>query len=113
MPRDAIVGRRADADLQFDPERDLEVSARHALILYENGRWFVRDLGSRNGTYVNGERVRQAELRHGDRLMFGWQGPEAEFLAAGEGASAKEPATRGSTAAPSTGTHAVRVQSVA
>jgi S1-C subfamily serine protease len=116
LPRDAIVGRRSDADVQFDPDRDLEVSTRHALILYENGRWYVRDLGSRNGTWVNGERVRQTELRNGDRLMFGWQGPEAEFHVTDELPAASEvAATRGSareSAAASTGTHAVRVQNI-
>jgi len=114
LPNDAIVGRRSDADLQFDPERDLEVSARHALILYENGRWYVRDLGSRNGTWLNGERVRQAELRHGDRLTFGWQGPETEFLVTADAADGSVAATRASAAvsAGTRGTHAIRIQNV-
>jgi S1-C subfamily serine protease len=113
LPRDAIVGRRTDADLQFDAERDLEVSARHALIACENGRWFVRDLGSRNGTYVNGDRIREAELRSGDRIMFGWHGPTAEFRLTDAPAAAQDPGTTRSTpVVHASGTQQVRAQNV-
>ena len=75
-----LVGRAADAGLRFDPERERQVSSRHAVIgSDENGGW-VRDEGSRNGTFVNGRRVTEARLRHGDRLRFGGEGPEIEFL---------------------------------
>jgi S1-C subfamily serine protease len=84
--RDVVIGRRADADLRFDPDRDLDVSARHAAIVRDGERWLLRDLDSRNGTFVNGRRVREAELHDGDRIMFGGSGPEIEFRMAPPGA---------------------------
>lgn len=89
-----MVGRQADSDVQFDPHQDLEVSGRHAEIFVENGEWIVRDLDSRNGTYVNGRKVREHRLRDGDRITFGWKGPETEFRATGAPAAAAAPATR-------------------
>jgi pSer/pThr/pTyr-binding forkhead associated (FHA) protein len=47
------------------------VSRIHAEIVEEKGRWVVSDLGSRNGTFVNGERVLKRALRHGDRIGVG------------------------------------------
>lgn len=73
------VGRTPGTGLQFDPETDLDVSARHASIVRSGGRWILRDLGSRNGTFVNGRRVSEADLVHGDRIRFGSEGPEVEF----------------------------------
>jgi pSer/pThr/pTyr-binding forkhead associated (FHA) protein len=47
------------------------VSRVHAEVACERGRWHVCDLGSRNGTYVNGERVLKRALRDGDRIGIG------------------------------------------
>jgi pSer/pThr/pTyr-binding forkhead associated (FHA) protein len=48
------------------------VSAAHARIFSRDGSWFVEDLGSTNGTYLNQRRVTTAsELRAGDRLRVG------------------------------------------
>ncbi|GIW72652.1 MAG: hypothetical protein KatS3mg102_2194 [Planctomycetota bacterium] len=47
------------------------VSRLHAELVYEDGGWVVGDLGSKNGTYVNGERVFRHPLRHGDRIRIG------------------------------------------
>lgn len=76
---EVTAGRAPGLGLQFDPERDLDVSSRHAAIVFASGRWVVRDLGSRNGTFVNGRRVREADLHAGDRIRFGADGPEVEF----------------------------------
>ena len=74
------VGREAGVELRFDPDRDLEVSGRHAVLAHENGAWWLTDTGSRNGTFVNGQRVERATpLRDGDELMFGAGGPRVEF----------------------------------
>ncbi|HEX7048901.1 MAG TPA: FHA domain-containing protein [Longimicrobiales bacterium] len=74
------VGRHADSDLRLDPERDLTVSAHHALIWNGGDRWLVRDLDSRNGTFVNGERVEgDTVLSDADRITFGAGGPVVEF----------------------------------
>jgi uncharacterized protein (DUF1684 family) len=50
---------------------DDTVSRRHAELRYEDGRWLLRDLGSSNGTYVNGRFVTEAEVRRGDVIHLG------------------------------------------
>lgn len=51
---------------------DPSVSGEHAEIVWERGRWWVRDTGSTNGTQVNGVRVgTPAPLRPGDLVQFG------------------------------------------
>jgi FHA domain/Domain of unknown function (DUF1707) len=51
---------------------DPSVSRRHAELRREDGRWLLRDLGSRNGTRVNGVRLLdEAEVCPGDRVSFG------------------------------------------
>jgi pSer/pThr/pTyr-binding forkhead associated (FHA) protein len=50
---------------------DDTVSRRHAELRYEDGRWILRDLGSSNGTYVNGRLVTEAEVRRGDVVHLG------------------------------------------
>jgi pSer/pThr/pTyr-binding forkhead associated (FHA) protein len=48
------------------------LSRRHARIVVTNGEAAVEDLGSKNGTRVNGQRVRQpVALKEGDRIQFG------------------------------------------
>ena len=70
------IGRHPLSDLQFDAERDLDVSARHAEIVVEDGHHMIRDVGSTNGTFVNGSRVvAPRELRDGDVIMLGPDGP--------------------------------------
>lgn len=70
------VGRHPDADLQFDPESDRQVSTYHAVLARDEGGWFVRDLDSRNGTLVNGELIdSDRHLADGDRIQFGRNGP--------------------------------------
>ncbi len=63
-----IVGRSSDADLIL-----LEgmVSRRHAHFLLEGGILKVEDLGSTNGTFVNGDKVRSRQLEAGDRVLIG------------------------------------------
>lgn len=51
---------------------DRKVSRVHAVLELIAARWFIRDLGSRNGTYVNGERILvERPLRHGDEIRVG------------------------------------------
>jgi pSer/pThr/pTyr-binding forkhead associated (FHA) protein/S1-C subfamily serine protease len=79
-PTSLLIGRDRDADLRFSPDEDRAVSARHATISLVDGRWRIRDLGSRNGTFVNGQRIEgDVELADGDRIAFGVGGPLAEF----------------------------------
>ena len=71
------LGRHAMSDLQLDPERDLDVSTRHAELRGVDGKWTVHDEGSTNGTFVNGVRVNGSmELRSGDLVTLGTNGPQ-------------------------------------
>jgi len=74
------LGRHPLSDVRFDAERDLDVSSRHAAIVRHGATFRVRDLGSKNGTFVNGERITgDVVLQDGDVIGFGPQGPSVEF----------------------------------
>ena len=63
------IGRSLDCDCRLSDDC---VSRRHAEVWLEDEHWYLRDLGSRNGTLVNGTRVLEAaEIRPGDRVNFG------------------------------------------
>ena len=62
------VGRKVDKDLVI---ADPRVSRDHAQITKEGQEFFLVDLGSKHGTFVNGERVQRQKLDRGDRLEFG------------------------------------------
>lgn len=63
-----MVGRHPTADFVLD---DHLVSRRHFRLVQRGGAWEVEDLGSTNGTHLNGQRVRRAPLRDGDRIRAG------------------------------------------
>jgi FHA domain/DUF1707 SHOCT-like domain len=64
-----VVGRAPNCDCVLPEDC---VSRRHAQLWREGDRWFLRDLGSRNGTRVNGIRViERMEVRAGDRVSLG------------------------------------------
>jgi len=63
-----LVGRHPDSDIFLD---DVTVSRRHAEFYRQGGRFTVRDVGSLNGTYVNRERIEEAELTGGDEVQIG------------------------------------------
>jgi S1-C subfamily serine protease len=74
------LGRHPLSDVRFDAERDLDVSSRHAGIVRHGDRFVVRDLGSTNGTFVNGARVSgDVVLADGDVIGLGQNGPSVEF----------------------------------
>lgn len=76
--RTFLVGRSDQADIQLWSD---VASREHAVLRIEGERWFVVDLGSRNGTYLNGRRVNNAALRPMDRLKFGPGGPKVGIVA--------------------------------
>lgn len=63
-----VVGRNYDCDIVVP---DVEISRRHFKLFLANSRWFVQDLGSMNGTYVNKLRVDQYLVNYGDRIIAG------------------------------------------
>ena len=68
-----LIGREAGATLKI---ANASVSRRHAVIEREGDKFIIADLGSRNGTFVNGVPVKRRELQHGDRVKIG----ESQFF---------------------------------
>jgi serine phosphatase RsbU (regulator of sigma subunit) len=63
-----VVGRSSDADLQVD---DKYLSRKHANLIFRDGGWWIEDLGSRNGTKLNGSFVEEpTRLTAGDELRL-------------------------------------------
>ncbi|UWG96175.1 DUF3662 domain-containing protein [Dehalobacter sp. DCM] len=65
---ECVIGRQQDCDIAV---LDLEISRYHLKLFKENNRWFVQDLGSTNGTYLNKLRVDRYRLNPGDRIKAG------------------------------------------
>jgi hypothetical protein len=68
MNREIIIGRSSDLDMVLVEDM---VSRKHAKILTTNGDIHIEDLGSTNGTFVNGEKVTRSRLSEGDRILVG------------------------------------------
>lgn len=64
---DYIIGRRSDCQI-FVP--DMRVSRQHAKIQRDGEGWCIEDLGSNNGTYVNGKRVQVGPINHKDEISI-------------------------------------------
>lgn len=75
------VGRGKENLLRIE---DMASSRRHCAILWKEGRFFLQDLGSRNGTFLNGKRIEEALLKRGDLITIGktkvevvrWKSPD-------------------------------------
>ena len=64
-----VVGRSQTAGVYLD---DKTLSREHTKFYLENGKLFVRDLESKNGTYLNGALIKNTQpLKHGDRVKVG------------------------------------------
>ncbi len=63
-----LLGRGPEVDLAFD---DSTMSKEHATVEFAGGCYRVRDLGSRNGVFLNGQETKVAELANGDRIQVG------------------------------------------
>ncbi len=63
-----VIGRSSDLDLVLIEDM---VSRKHAKLTLEGGQITISDLGSTNGTFVNGEKVTRARLKEGDRVLIG------------------------------------------
>ncbi len=72
------IGRRSSNDLHLT---GADISRDHAEITQVNGQYLVRDKGSRYGTFINGARITERTLSHGDRIVLGRDGgAELVFL---------------------------------
>ena len=63
-----IVGRSSDLDMVLVEDM---VSRKHARITMQQEQIWIEDLGSTNGTFVNGEKIKRARLKEGDRVLIG------------------------------------------
>jgi hypothetical protein len=68
MEREIIIGRSSDLDMVLVEDM---VSRKHAKISTHGGQVIIQDLGSTNGTFVNGEKIKRVRLREGDRVLIG------------------------------------------
>ena len=66
--REVIIGRSSDLDMVLVEDM---VSRQHARITFSSGRPFIQDMGSTNGTFVNGEKIKKVRLNEGDRILIG------------------------------------------
>jgi hypothetical protein len=62
------IGRSPDCEIFLD---DVTVSRNHAVLVERDGKFFVQDQGSLNGTFVNRRRIDNQELENGDELQIG------------------------------------------
>lgn len=68
LDREIVIGRSSDLDMVLVEDM---VSRKHAKISTGNGQIIIMDLGSTNGTFVNGEKIRKTRLKEGDRILIG------------------------------------------
>jgi len=64
----AVIGRNRDAAV---PVKDPLASREHAVIVFHEGAFVLKDLDSTNGTHMRGASIRQRKLRHGDKFRVG------------------------------------------
>ena len=68
----ALLGRKSrkqKPDVDLNPDKS--VSRRHAMLWAEEGKYWIEDLGSTLGTYVNGLRRPKCEVKFGDKIHVG------------------------------------------
>jgi hypothetical protein len=63
-----LIGRSSDLDMVLVEDM---VSRKHARISMQGDQIWIEDLGSTNGTFVNGEKIKRARLKEGDRVLIG------------------------------------------
>lgn len=68
-----IIGRGTDCNLIL---KDIKVSRQHARIVIREGIWFIQDIDSTHGIYVNGEKVKASRLDGGETIRIG----KSEFI---------------------------------
>ncbi|MBA3396439.1 MAG: GGDEF domain-containing protein [Deltaproteobacteria bacterium] len=68
LKESTVLGRGGDADVRLVEEK---MSRRHCRLFIEGGEAFIEDLGSSNGTFVNGKRIESQKLSDGDKIQVG------------------------------------------
>ncbi|TNF48258.1 FHA domain-containing protein [bacterium] len=72
LPNDSgtVIGRSSECDIHVE---DQDASRQHAAIQPIGDEYYLRDMGSTNGTLINGKPVEKRILRHGDKITIGKQ----------------------------------------
>ena len=80
-------GRHPECEVSFDPQRDIDASSRHAELRTVETGWVLVDLGSSNGTYVEGHRITEAPVARNApmRIDFGSGGPRVRLFVGDDG----------------------------
>jgi pSer/pThr/pTyr-binding forkhead associated (FHA) protein len=80
-------GRHPECEVSFDPQRDIDASSRHAELRTVDGGWVLVDLGSSNGTYVEGRRITETPVARNIPLSidFGPGGPRVRLFIGDDG----------------------------
>jgi pSer/pThr/pTyr-binding forkhead associated (FHA) protein len=75
-------GRHPECEVSFDPQRDIDASSRHAELRNVDAGWLLVDLGSSNGTYVDGHRVTETPVvpNVAVSIEFGPGGPRVRMF---------------------------------
>jgi pSer/pThr/pTyr-binding forkhead associated (FHA) protein len=76
-----VIGRRSSCDIVLEFPN---VSQQHCELQLENGYWIIRDLGSRNGIKVNGDRVESKWLQPGDEVSIAKHRYEIRYTPSGD-----------------------------
>jgi S1-C subfamily serine protease len=104
LDKDRIrLGRALDNDVIFTSQ-DLRASAHHGEIILDGDQFFIQDLQSTNGTYLNGTRVERSPLRSGQIIQLGRKGPQLLFELKPKSEMAQltqKPWSKGTTVSPS------------
>jgi hypothetical protein len=82
-PADRVrFGRHPESDVMFDAHRDLDASSRHAELRWDGDTFTLVDIGSSNGTFVQGDRVGETQLHPGEavEVEFGAGGPRLRLF---------------------------------
>jgi pSer/pThr/pTyr-binding forkhead associated (FHA) protein len=86
-------GRHPDCEVSFDPHRDIDASSRHAELRTVDAGWVLVDLGSSNGTYVEGHRITETPIAPNVpvSVQFGPGGPRLRLFLGDDAAVAALP----------------------
>ena len=69
LTKDIVIGKSANVDVQMDRRN---ISRQHCRVFQQEGQWFVEDMGSRNGTWLNNYRLEKPQsLFEGHQIVLG------------------------------------------